>query len=304
MTIIDAYASPDSTLSVAETADSSRPKTAIPPLVSTHSLGVYRDGRWLIRGIDLAVHAGQIVTLIGPNGSGKSTTVRSLLGLTKPSEGSVKRRAGLKVGYVPQRVQIDPILPVSVSRLISLTARYSREQIADALAAVGLAGKQDRPVQGLSGGEFQRVLLARALAGKPDLLVLDEPVQGVDFTGEIQLYDLIQQVRQDTGCGILLVSHDLHIVMAKTDSVICLNGHVCCHGSPQMVADNPEYIRLFGRRGADALAIYQHDHDHLHLPDGEIAPSGAHNHNHGEHSHHDHSDNSDHQHAPGKPNAG
>ncbi len=238
------------------------------------------DGRWLIRGVDISISPGEIVTLIGPNGSGKSTTVRSILGLIKPQEGSIHRRAGLRIGYVPQRVQIDPILPVNVSRLMTLTNRYSNDQVAQALSAVGLAGKQKQAVQELSGGEFQRVLLARALAGKPDLLVLDEPVQGVDFTGEIQLYDLIQSVREQTGCGVLLVSHDLHVVMAKTDSVICLNGHVCCHGTPQMVADNPEYIRLFGPRGADALAIYQHDHDHTHLPDGGIACADASPHHH------------------------
>jgi len=262
-------------------------------LVRANGLGVERDGRWLIRGVDLTVRAGEIVTLIGPNGSGKSTTARSILGLEKPSEGSITRKASLTVGYVPQRVQVDAILPVTVGRMISLTARYTDAQIDQALNAVGLAGKRERPVQALSGGEFQRMLLARAIAAKPDLLVLDEPVQGVDFTGEIQLYDLIHEVRATTGCGILLVSHDLHIVMAKTDSVICLNGHVCCHGSPKMVADNPEYIRLFGRRGADALAIYQHDHDHTHLPDGKIAPSGsgsgsghAH-HGHDGHHHHD-----------------
>ncbi|MGH1357939.1 MAG: ATP-binding cassette domain-containing protein [Burkholderiaceae bacterium] len=250
------------------------------PLVQATGLGVCVDGRWLIRGVDISISPGEIVTLIGPNGSGKSTTVRSILGLIKPQEGSIHRRAGLRIGYVPQRVQIDPILPVNVSRLMTLTNRYSNDQVAQALSAVGLAGKQKQAVQELSGGEFQRVLLARALAGKPDLLVLDEPVQGVDFTGEIQLYDLIQSVREQTGCGVLLVSHDLHVVMAKTDSVICLNGHVCCHGTPQMVADNPEYIRLFGPRGADALAIYQHDHDHTHLPDGGIACADASPHHH------------------------
>lgn len=251
--------------------------------MSAHGLSVRRDGRWLVREIDLDVHAGEIVTLIGPNGSGKSTTVRCILGLLQPSAGHIERRPNLQVGYVPQHVQIDQALPLTVRRLITLTKRHSNATIDGALAAVGLEGKLDQAVQSLSGGEFQRALLARAIAGKPDLLVLDEPVQGVDFTGEIQLYDLIQQIREDTGCGVLLVSHDLHIVMAKTDSVVCLNGHVCCHGTPQMVADDPAYINLFGRRGADALAVYRHDHDHLHLPDGQILP--AHGHNHDHHTH-------------------
>ena len=250
-------------------------------LVSARDLGVRRDGRWLVRGVDLDVHAGEIVTLIGPNGSGKSTTTRCILGLINPSSGQISRRPGLQIGYVPQRVHIDPALPLTIRRLMTLTGRYNDDQIRDALSAVGLEGKMQLAVQSLSGGEFQRALLARAIVSKPDLLVLDEPVQGVDFTGEIQLYDLIQSIREDTGCGVLLVSHDLHIVMAKTDSVICLNGHVCCHGSPQKVADDPAYIALFGRRGADALAIYRHDHDHLHLPDGEILSTHNHEHNHG-----------------------
>ena len=257
-------------------------------LVSARGLGVRRDGRWLVRGVDLDGHAGEILTLIGRNGSGKSTTARSILGLLRPSTGRIERRAGLKVGYVPQHVQIDPALPLTVKRLMTLTMRHGAEQIDNALAAVGLEGKLEQAVQSLSGGEFQRALLARAIASNPDLLVLDEPVQGVDFTGEIQLYDLIQQIRQDTGCGVLLVSHDLHIVMAKTDSVVCLNGHVCCHGTPQMVAGDPAYINLFGRRGADALAVYRHDHDHLHLPDGQILPAHDHAHDHGHEHHHGH----------------
>jgi len=184
---------------------------------------------------------------------------------------------------VPQRLSIDWTLPLSVARLMTLTGPVPDDALASALAAVGLEGLNDRPVQTLSGGEFQRALLARALARKPDLLVLDEPVQGVDFSGEVALYDLIGDIRNRTGAGILLISHDLHIVMAKTDRVICISGHVCCHGTPQSVAESPEYVRLFGRHAAETIALYRHHHDHTHLPDGTPVPAGhAHDHGHGQ----------------------
>ena len=252
-----------------------------PPLVTASGVGVRRARRWLIRNIDLTVHPGEIVTLIGPNGAGKTTTAKIVLGFTAPDEGTVTRRAGLTVGYVPQRLAIPWTLPLSVARLMTLTGPLPVGAIAEALAAVGLDGLAGRPVQVLSGGEFQRALLARALARKPHLLVLDEPVQGVDFSGEVALYKLIGEIRDRTGAGILLISHDLHIVMAQTDRVICISGHVCCHGTPQSVAENPEYIRLFGRHAAETIALYRHRHDHTHLPDGTPVPAGE------PHRHHD-----------------
>jgi zinc transport system ATP-binding protein len=165
----------------------------------------------------------------------------------------------------------------------------------------------DAEVQHLSGGEFQRALMARAIARKPDLLVLDEPVQGVDFSGEIAIYDLIKSIRNTTGCGILLISHDLHVVMAATDTVICLNGHVCCRGTPQAVTQSAEYVRLFGSRAAQSLAVYSHDHDHTHLPDGRVMhsdgsvtdhchPDDGHHHEHAGHDHSTH-DHAAHDHA-------
>jgi zinc transport system ATP-binding protein len=242
----------------------------IDPLLETRGLGVQRGGRWLVRGVDLTVRPGEIVTMIGPNGSGKSTTVKAALGVLSPDEGSVRRRPGLTVGYVPQKLAIDWSLPLTVSRLMTLTGPLSREGIRSALDETGIGHLAEAGVQDLSGGEFQRALLARAIARRPGLLVLDEPVQGVDFSGELALYELIARFRDRTGCGILLISHDLHVVMAATDTVICLNGHVCCSGSPEAVAESPDYARLFGRRGAEALAIYRHHHDHTHLPDGRV----------------------------------
>lgn len=260
-------------------------------LVDVAGAGVKRDGRWLVEGVDLSIRRGEIVTMIGPNGSGKSTTAKLVTGVLKPSAGTVSRRTGLRVGYVPQKLAIDWTMPLTVRRLMTLTGRYGPGEIAGALEATGVSHLAEAEVQHLSGGEFQRALLARAMIRKPDLLVLDEPVQGVDFSGEVALYNLIGQIRDETQCGILLISHDLHVVMAATDTVICLNGHVCCRGSPESVARSPEYLSLFGARAANALAVYQHHHDHTHLPDGRVLEAdgrvvGAHEHE--GHSHHGH----------------
>ena len=258
-------------------------------LVDVAGAGVRRDGRWLVEGVDVTIRRGEIVTLIGPNGSGKSTTAKLVTGVLKPDAGTVSRQAGLRVGYVPQKLSIDWTMPLTVRRLMSLTGSYPRTEIDAALTATGVAHLANAEVQNLSGGEFQRTLMARAMIRKPDLLVLDEPVQGVDFSGEVALYDLIGKIRDETGCGILLISHDLHVVMAATDTVICLNGHVCCRGTPESVARSPEYLSLFGARAANALAVYQHHHDHTHLPDGRVEEADgrivdAHEHVH-EHDH-------------------
>lgn len=273
-------------------------------LVSLANAGVQRNGRWLVRGVEFSVSKGEIVTLIGPNGSGKSTSAKMAIGVMKPTEGEVSRIAGLRVGYVPQKLSVDWTMPLSVRRLMTLTGPLPAREIDAALNATGIAHLANAEVQHLSGGEFQRALLARAIARKPDLLVLDEPVQGVDFSGEIALYDLIKNIRNSNNCGILLISHDLHVVMAETDTVICLNGHVCCRGTPQAVSQSPEYMRLFGGSAAKALAVYSHHHDHTHLPDGRVQHADgsvtdhchpedghhhAHAHNHGRH-HDDHGD--------------
>lgn len=244
--------------------------TAPEPLVSLANAGVRRDGTWLVRGVDLAVRPREIVTLIGPNGSGKSTTAKMALGIHAPDEGTARRRPGVRVAYVPQKVSVDWTLPLSVERFLSLTARVRGADAEAALAATGIPHLRHAEVRNLSGGEFQRALLARAICRKPDLLVLDEPVQGVDYSGEIALYELIKRIRDDLGCGVLLISHDLHVVMAATDHVICLNGHVCCQGAPVAVASSAEYRRLFGGRASDTLAVYEHHHDHTHLPDGRV----------------------------------
>lgn len=266
------------------------PMTDSEPLVTLENAGLNRGGRWLVQNVDLAVHAGEIVTLIGPNGSGKSTTAKMALGILQPGEGRATRRPGLTVGYVPQKLAIDWTLPLTVSRFMRLTGALAPGVEADALTKTGIAHLADAEVRHLSGGEFQRALLARAIARKPDLLVLDEPVQGVDFNGEAALYELISDIRASLGCGVLLISHDLHVVMAQTDNVICLNGHVCCQGSPTSVAKHSAYQQLFGGRAAAALAIYEHQHDHMHLPDGRVrhADGSVTDHCHPDDGHHDH----------------
>lgn len=258
-------------------------------LARVSGLGVKRNGRWLVRGIDLGVDRGEIVTVIGPNGSGKSTTVKALLAIERPDEGSVELAPGITIGYVPQKLAIDRTLPMTVYRLMTLTGRHARADIADALTATGIAHLAGAEVQNLSGGEFQRALIARAIVRKPDLLIMDEPVQGVDFSGEIALYRLIGDIRDRLNCGILLISHDLHIVMAATDTVICLNGHVCCSGSPQAVTASAEYQELFGPQAAETLAIYHHHHDHAHGPGGEIIHMHGDGHAH-KHGHRDDGD--------------
>jgi len=250
-------------------------------LIEARGAGLRQNGRWLIEGLDLTIDRGEIVTLVGPNGSGKSTAARLITGVLKPSTGTITRRPGLKISYMPQKLTIDTTLPMTAERLMTLTGQQSSEDIDAALAATGVGHLRGVQVHHLSGGEFQRLLLARAIVRKPDLLVLDEPLQGVDFSGEVALYELISDIRTRTGCGILLISHDLHVVMAQTDSVICLNGHVCCRGTPESVMANPQYLKLFGHGAADTLAIYRHHHDHTHLPDGRIDHSHeGHGHSH------------------------
>ncbi|MBW3097068.1 metal ABC transporter ATP-binding protein [Pseudohoeflea coraliihabitans] len=263
------------------------------PLVDLRGVGFRGPDRWLVRGVDLAIAPGEIVTLIGPNGSGKSTTAKLALGILKPHAGTVHRRRRLKVSYVPQKIQIDWTLPLTVQRFMRLTTKLTDGEMRAALEATGIAHLRDAEVRNLSGGEFQRAMLARAIARKPDFLVLDEPVQGVDFAGEVALYELIRRIRDELGCAVLLISHDLHVVMAATDRVICLNGHVCCEGTPTAVVESRAYRQLFGN-GTAALALYRHHHDHTHLPDGSVLDADGRLTDHAHGPDHDH----DHDHAP------
>ena len=238
-------------------------------LVKLNEVGIKQNDKWLVKGVSLVVEKGKIVTLIGPNGSGKSTTAKIALGIYKKIEGQVEKYTN-KVGYVPQKISIDWTLPLRVNDFMLLTESIKDEAVNEALSLTGVVHLKNKNLGNLSGGEFQRVLLARAISRKPDLLVLDEPVQGVDFTGEIALYELIKKISDTLNCGILLISHDLHTVMSATDHVVCLNGHVCCSGTPSDVARNNEYKALFGEQASQTLSIYEHKHDHVHSNDGEL----------------------------------
>lgn len=214
--------------------------------------------------VNFRLEAGEIVTIVGPNGSGKSTFLRTLIGAHQPTSGTVTRADGLRIGYIPQKLQIDSTLPITVARFLNLPSRVGATKVREALAQAGVGDLAQRPMVGLSGGQFQRVLLARALLASPDVLVLDEATQGLDQTGSASFYRQIEEVRQTLGCAVLMVSHELHVVMAASDRVICLNGHVCCEGAPEHVASAPEYRALFGTGTQGALALYRHDHDHAH----------------------------------------
>lgn len=220
--------------------------------------------------VDLAVAPGEIVTLIGPNGAGKTSLVRVALGLTQPDRGTVVRRPGLVIGYMPQKFALDDALPLTARRFLSLSRGVDDDELRRAAGEVGIAHLLGHPFGALSGGEVQRTLLARTLLRHPDLLVLDEPVRGVDVGGQLELYDLIARLRRSRGCGVLMVSHDLHLVMAQTDHVVCLNKHVCCAGQPEAVSAHPEYLALFGPLSAERIAVYAHHHDHRHDLHGEV----------------------------------
>ncbi len=235
-------------------------------LLAANALTVRLGGADILADVSLVIEPAEIVTIVGPNGSGKSTLLRALLGIQPLAAGHVTRRPDLRIGYVPQRLHIDRPMPMTARRFLSLPKRCTDRQAAQVLARCGVSGVEQRQLADLSGGQLQRVLLARALLNQPEILILDEPTQGLDQPGEAAFYHLIEEVRRDTGAAVLLVSHDLHVVMAASDRVICLNGHICCEGAPAVVRDAPEYRALFGFGTQGALALYRHDHDHNHGP--------------------------------------
>ena len=242
-------------------------------LIATHDLRLVLGGQTVLDGVNIAIEKGEIVTIVGPNGSGKSSLLRALIGALKPAKGTITRSPGLRIGYVPQKLQIDASLPLTVQGFLNLPRRQSRDVVKTALQKAGVPDLAEQQMSSLSGGQFQRVLLARALLNTPDILILDEATQGLDQPGAAAFYRQIEDVRREMGCAVLMVSHDLHVVMATSDRVLCLNGHVCCEGTPEIVADAPEYRALFGTGTQGALALYRHEHTHSH----------DHDHDHGDH---------------------
>ncbi len=269
-------------------------------LISATNLSVTHGGAPVLSGVDFTIAPGEIVTVVGPNGSGKSTLIRALIGLEPAATGQVTRQPGLVIGYVPQKLHLDASLPMTVGRFLSLPKRVRDADAAAALVRTGVPGLEGRQITRLSGGQFQRVLLARALLARPQILILDEPTQGLDQPGTAAFYKLIEEVRHETGAAVLMVSHDLHVVMSASDRVICLNGHVCCAGTPRVVSNAPEYRALFGMGTGGAFALYQHVHDHDHDHDEGHGHDPAHPHHAHPQAHgHDHSHTHDceHDHA-------
>ena len=233
-------------------------------LVEIDNLDIRLGGNTVLHDVEMRVESGEIITIVGPNGSGKTTLLKAIIGAIKPSAGLIKKSSGLRIGYVPQRLHIDKTLPITVRRFLSLPRSVPDSVAQDALTTAGVKDLGRQQMTELSGGQFQRVLLARALLGRPQLLLLDEATQGLDQPGSAAFYRQIETVRQHLGCAVLMVSHELHVVMAASDRVICLNGHICCHGAPGQVATAPEYRALFGSGSQGALALYQHEHTHSH----------------------------------------
>jgi zinc transport system ATP-binding protein len=238
-------------------------------LLSARGIGVSRNGNTILQNVSLDIAAGEIVTIVGPNGSGKSTLLRVLIGALMPDRGTVTRAPGLRLGYVPQKLSIDATLPLTARRFLDLPQRVGNDSATQALEKAGVPKVANRQMADLSGGQFQRVLLARALLSRPQLLILDEATQGLDQPGAARFYRLIEGVRQNLNCAVLMVSHELHVVMSASDRVICLNGHICCEGTPEVVSAAPAYRELFGTGTGGALALYRHDHDHDHSHDSK-----------------------------------
>ncbi len=233
-------------------------------LVSVEDLSICYGGHTALLHVSMSIEPGEIVTIVGPNGSGKTSLLRAIVGATQPDSGRVKCKPGLRIGYVPQRLHINPTLPITVERFLTLPDRVSRDDCKVALEEAGVPDISERQMSQLSGGQFQRVLLARALINRPEILLLDEATQGLDQPGSAAFFRQIETVRQETGCAVLMISHELHVVMSASDRVICLNGHICCEGTPAVVASAPEYRMLFGAGTGGALALYRHEHDHDH----------------------------------------
>lgn len=253
--------------------------TPATPLIRLSDVSLSFNNNSVLNNINLSLNASEIITVIGPNGAGKSSLVNLVTGLQAPTQGTIVRKKHLRIGYMPQKLTIDPQLPLSTQRFLSLCGKP--DQLDRAIQRLNIECLLATPVQKLSGGEMQRVLLARALMRNPELLVLDEPAQGVDVSGQAELYHLLGELRNELGCGVMMVSHDLHLVMAQTDQVLCLNKHVCCHGEPESVSQHPEYLHLFGKQAAQDIAIYTHNHDHQHDIHGDV----IHSKHAGEHAH-------------------
>ncbi|MDG6896036.1 zinc ABC transporter ATP-binding protein ZnuC [Volucribacter amazonae] len=240
------------------------------PLVELKNIHVVFQQKTALQNINLCIYPNSITTIVGPNGGGKSTLLKVLLKLIKPSSGQVIHHKQLRIGYVPQKIHLDPTLPITVARFLALNKKVKQEDIQTSLNQLSISHLANNSMQRLSGGEMQRVLLARAILNKPNLLVLDEPTQGVDISGQVELYQLIHQTQKQLDCAILMVSHDLHLVMADTNEVLCINQHICCAGTPETISNDPKFIHIFGDQFSKNIAVYTHHHNHKHDLHGNV----------------------------------
>lgn len=245
-------------------------KNPLNALIRLENISVDFNGNPALEHINLHIYPNTITTIVGPNGGGKSTLLKVLLKLLRPTQGKIHHKKGLKIGYVPQKLYIDPSIPLTVDKFLALKPDCTSQNIQQALTMFKISHLSHNSMQKLSGGELQRVLLARAILSSPDVLVLDEPMQGVDITGQTELYQLLNTVRRQLNCAILMVSHDLNIVMANTDEVLCINRHICCAGTPETVSHDPRFIQLFGDQFAKNVAFYAHKHNHHHDLHGNV----------------------------------
>ncbi|SMB90116.1 zinc transport system ATP-binding protein [Pasteurella testudinis DSM 23072] len=242
-------------------------------LIELKNISVNFDSKTVLNNINLKLYPNSVTTIVGPNGGGKSTLLKVLLKLIPPTHGSVTAKTKLRIGYVPQKIHLDPTLPLTVKKFLSLKQNLQAEQLNEILQRLSIQRLADNSMHKLSGGEMQRVLLARALLNQPELLVLDEPVQGVDLSGQAELYQLINESKNRLNCAVLMVSHDLHLVMANTDQVLCINQHLCCAGTPETVSEHPDFIHYFGDQFAQNFALYTHHHNHKHNLHGDVCCS-------------------------------
>ena len=245
------------------------------PLIELKNINVAFEQKTALQNINLNIYPNSIITIVGPNGGGKSTLLKILLKLQKPTSGDVIYHKNVRIGYVPQKIHLDHSLPLTVERFLALKKGVTAGEISTALEQLSVAHLRNNNMQRLSGGEMQRVLLARAILNKPNLLVLDEPTQGVDISGQAELYQLIQRTQQQLNCAVLMVSHDLHIVMADSKEVLCINQHICCAGTPETLSNDPTFMRLWGDQLSQNVRFYTHHHNHHHDLHGDVCACSA-----------------------------
>jgi len=233
-------------------------------LISAKNVSVLKHQKSILDNIDIQINKNDFITIIGPNGAGKTMLLKCLMGFYKPTSGRIERKEKLKIGYMPQSISIINTMPITVKDFITVRKEYDDISLNKVITEVSIGEIINKQLSVLSGGEMQRVLLARSLLNNPDLLILDEPAQNLDISGQLNFYKLIQEIYSKRNISILMVSHDLHLVMVSTKKVLCLYKHICCSGAPQQIAKDPEFLSMFGKDMANMMSIYQHSHDHNH----------------------------------------